>query len=202
MFHFLGGSAEQSAFVLLKEKMANPILMHHFQPGKGCTIEVDACGYAIGGILLQDNKPVALCHKLLRANELNWDTRSKELFAIFYSVKKFHYFIDGEDIFLKSDHQSLQYFKPMKINGRVARWILQMSPYNISIQYIEGENNTRADMLSRLNEVFDRVPGLDTVMAVTRSMRNDQSADANDVDLKQLHETLVHISGSKLHESV
>ena len=48
--------------------------------------------------------------------------------------------------------------------------------------------------------MFDKVPGLDTVMTVTRFMRNDQSADANDVDLKQLHETLVHIRGFKLHE--
>ena len=152
---FSWGSEQQEAFELLKEKMANPILTRHFQPGNKCTIEVDACGYAIGGILLQDNKPVSLCHKLLRGNELNWDTRSKELFAIFHSIKKFHYFIDGEEIVVKSDHQSLQYFQPMKINGRVARWILQMTLYDIKIQYVKGEDNVMADTLSRLNEVFE-----------------------------------------------
>ena len=71
---FSWGSEQDDALSLLKTKMANPILMHHFQPVIPCKIEVDACGYAIGGILLQNDKPVALCHKLLRGNERNWDT--------------------------------------------------------------------------------------------------------------------------------
>ena len=100
-----------------------------------------------------------------------------ELFAIFYLNKKFHYFVDGESITVKSDHQSLQYFQTMKINGRVARWILQLAPYNIQIQYIQGEENTRADVLSRINEVFERVPGVNSVMAIKRSMQNQSQSN-------------------------
>ena len=74
-----------------------------------------------------------------------------------------------------------------------------MTPYDIKIQYVKGEDNITADTLSRLNEVFERVPGTGTVMAVTRSIQANRTSDEDkDIDLVALNNTLVHISGAKL----
>jgi len=48
----------------------------------------------------------------------------------------------------------LKYFQePHKLNGRQARWYLKLQDYDFVLQHILGKTNTKADILSRKEQV-------------------------------------------------
>ena len=50
--------------------------------------------------------------------------------------------------------QNLKYFQePHKLNGRQARWYLKLQDYNFTLWHIPGKTNTKADILSRKDQV-------------------------------------------------
>ena len=53
-----------------------------------------------------------------------------------------------------TDHENLKYFQePHKLNGRQARWYLKLQDYNFTLKHIPGNTNTKADILSRKEQV-------------------------------------------------
>ena len=52
------------------------------------------------------------------------------------------------------DHKNLKYFwEPHKLNGQQARWYLKLQDYDFVLWYIPGKTNTKADILSRKDQV-------------------------------------------------
>ena len=52
------------------------------------------------------------------------------------------------------DHENLKYFwEPYKLNRRQARWYLKLQDYNFTLRHIPEKTNTKADILSRKNQV-------------------------------------------------
>ena len=52
------------------------------------------------------------------------------------------------------DHENLKYFRePHKLNGRQARWYLKLQDYNFILWHIPGKTNTKADILSRKDQM-------------------------------------------------
>jgi len=53
-----------------------------------------------------------------------------------------------------TDYENLKYFRePHKLNGRQARWYLKLQDYDFMIKHIPGKTNTKADILSRKDQV-------------------------------------------------
>ena len=53
-----------------------------------------------------------------------------------------------------TDHENLKYFQePHKLNGRQARWYLKLQDHNFTLKHISGNTNTKADILSRKEQV-------------------------------------------------
>jgi len=53
-----------------------------------------------------------------------------------------------------TDYENLKYFKePHKLNGWQARWYLKLQDYNFILWHILGKTNTKADILSRKDQV-------------------------------------------------
>jgi len=52
------------------------------------------------------------------------------------------------------DHKNLKYFKePHKLNVQQARWYLKLQDYDFILQHILEKTNTKADILSRKDQV-------------------------------------------------
>jgi len=52
------------------------------------------------------------------------------------------------------DHENLKYFREShKLNGQQARWYLKLQDYNFILQHILEKMNTKADILSREDQV-------------------------------------------------
>jgi hypothetical protein len=62
---FVWGHAQQDAFMLLKDKLTHAPLLQLPYFNKTFELECDASGIGLGGVLLQEGKPVAYFIKIL-----------------------------------------------------------------------------------------------------------------------------------------
>ena len=56
---FVWGTAQEEAFMVLKDKLTHALLLQLPDFNKTFELECDASGIGLGGVLLQDGKPVA-----------------------------------------------------------------------------------------------------------------------------------------------
>ena len=150
----------QEAFEELKEKITSqPVLALPKREGK-FRVETDASGHAIGGVLSQEQegkwKPIAFLSRTMQPAERNYKIYDKELLAIVEALAKWRqYLLDAAETFkIWMDHKNLKYFRePHKLNGRQARWYLKLQDYDFILRHIPGKTNTKADILSRKDQV-------------------------------------------------
>jgi hypothetical protein len=85
---------------------------------------VDASGYAIGGVLSQEQqgkwRPIAFLSRTMTPAERNYEIYNKELLAIIEALKVWRqYLLDAKEQFeVWTDHENLKYYRePQKLNG-------------------------------------------------------------------------------------
>jgi hypothetical protein len=149
------GKEQQAAFDALKAALCSAPVLLIPDPSKPYTLNCDACDYAIGATLQQDQgnglQPVAFMSRKLKPAEINYDTREKEFMALVDACSHWRQYLHSEQpIKLLSDHDSLKYHKTMpNLSGRLARWVEKMAEFDYTIEHIAGVKNVVADALSR-----------------------------------------------------
>jgi hypothetical protein len=127
-------------------------------------METDTSGYALGVVTAQEHKdgihPIAFHSQSLLDVEKNYNAHDKEMLGVIYGLKMGRKFFLGaqEPVQIQTNHKNLQYFRePQKLTGRQARWITLMQDYNYVFEYISGETNIVADLLSRRQDLNEGV---------------------------------------------
>ena len=106
------------------------------------------------GKIKQIYHPITYASGLFKGSQINWATLIKEAYAIYMSVKSLGYYLQDEDIILRSDHLPLRKFLEKKtLNAKVNNWAVEISPYKIKFEYIKGIKNTLADTMSWLIKI-------------------------------------------------
>ena len=88
--------------------------------------------------------------------EQNYKIYNKELLTIVEALTKWRqYLLDTKEPFeVWIDHENLKYFRePYKLNEQQAQWYLKLQDYDFTLKYILGKTNTKADILSRKDQV-------------------------------------------------
>jgi len=154
---FEWGSEQEKAFQTMKEIVLSDKVIALPRPDGKFRMEVDASGYALGGVLsqFQDKKwkTVAFISRVMSPAELNYDIYDKELLAIIFALEEWRcYLMDAREKFeIWTDHKNLTYFRsPQRLNARQARWYLTLQEYDFELKHIPGKQNNKADILSRL----------------------------------------------------
>ncbi|KAK1632864.1 hypothetical protein QYE76_007179 [Lolium multiflorum] len=97
---FVWGKAQQDAFDELKKRLTEAPLLVLPNFAKTFEIECDASGLGIGGVLMQEGKPVAYYSEKLDGVRLNYPIYDKELYALVRVLEVWqHYLWPKEEIF-------------------------------------------------------------------------------------------------------
>jgi transposase InsO family protein len=160
---------QQQAFLELLGTFQKAPLLRHYNPELAIRLEADASDAALGGVLSQLQKdtnkwhPIAFFSKQFKGAEVHYSTPDKELMAIVECFKHWRHYLDGSrhTIEVWSDHQNLQGFmKQPRINGRQARWLVYLTPYDFIIKHRPGLLNPADGPSRRPDYKAQEEPGL------------------------------------------
>jgi hypothetical protein len=143
----------QAAFEKTKSTIAKAPLLSYYDVKKEVTIQCDASESGLGGVLLQEGRPVFFTSRAMTQTEQRYAQIEKEMLAIVHSCMKFEQFIYGRDkITVESDHKPLEviFKKPIADSPkRLQRMLLYLQKFSLSVTYKKGSELYIADTLSR-----------------------------------------------------
>ena len=151
------------AFNMLKDKLCEAPILCYPDSSKPYTLFTDASKHGWAGVLTQEFEtevkgkvlkelhPIAYVSGLFCGSQLNWAALTKEMYAIYLSVKKLAFYITDADITLRHDHLPFRRFlQKNTLNNKVNNWAVELETYRIKSVHIKGKSNVLADTLSRL----------------------------------------------------
>jgi hypothetical protein len=165
---FKWGEAQQKAFEELKMKLTTAPVLALLDFGKTFEIECDASGIGIGGVLMQERRPIAYFSEKLSGPTLNYLVYNKELYALVRSLETWQHYLFHKEFVIHSDHESLKHLKgQLKLNRMHAKWCEFIETFPYIVKYKKGKDNVVADALSRrhalLTQLDAKILGLESV---------------------------------------
>jgi hypothetical protein len=151
--------SQRQAFQALKETFSRKPILAVWEPNRPTRLEVDASGYATGGVLLQKLEddlwhPIAFRSQSMVEAEQNYEIYDKEMLAIIRALEDWRHYLEGlpQTFNIISDHRNLEYWHTAQnLTRRQARWSLYLSRFDFHLTHKSGTTNTQADPLSRIS---------------------------------------------------
>ena len=150
--------AQQTAFQQVKEKLASPEILAHYNPNRQTVIAADASSTGLGAVLLQtqDNgqrRPICYISRSLSDAERNYAVIEKKALASTWACERLEEYVLGLGFTLETDHKPLVPLLTTtdlsKMPPRILRFHLRMMRYNPEILHVPGKRQISADALSR-----------------------------------------------------
>jgi hypothetical protein len=180
---FYWGAAQEHSFNTLIDKLTHAPLLQHPNFGKTFELECDASGIGIGGVLLQEGKPIAYFSEKLSRPSLNYLTYDKELYASVRVLETWQHYLWPKEFVIHSDHESLKHIRGQaKLNERHAKWFEFIETFPYIIKHKKGKENVIADALS------GRYTMLSQLDHKFFSLESIKELYAMDVDFKDAYE--------------
>lgn len=131
-------------------------------------IECDASGIGIGGVLMQEGRPVAYFSEKLKGAQLNYPVYDKELYVLVSVLEVWQHYLWPKEFIIHSDHEALKYLHVQsKLNRHHAKWLKFIESFHYIVKYKKGKENMVVDALSRksvlLNHLDVQIPGLESL---------------------------------------
>jgi hypothetical protein len=121
---FSWGTRQENAFDMRKDKLTHASLLQLPDFNKTFELECDSSGIGLGGVLLQERKPIAYFSEKLSGPILNYSTYDKELYALVRCLETWQYYLWPKEFIIHSDHESLKHICSQgKLNHRHAKWV-------------------------------------------------------------------------------
>jgi hypothetical protein len=134
---------------MMKDKLTHAPLLQLPDFNKTLELECDASGIGLGGVLLQEWKPVAYFSEKLSGPVLNYSTYDKELYALVRCLQTWQHYLWPKEFVLHSDHDSLKHIRSQgKLNRRHAKWVEFIESFPYVIKHMKWKENVIVDSLS------------------------------------------------------
>ena len=150
-------AALAAEFDYLKDHLCAMPLLTLPVPSDSFVLQTDASGVGLGAVLSvrrgEEELPVAFHSRKLQPREQRYSASEVECLAVVDAVNHFGSYLIPQTFVVETDHKALTYLMTANHqNGRLARWALQLQPYDFTIRYRAGKENGNADALSRMWE--------------------------------------------------
>ena len=117
----------------------------------------DASESGLGAVFTQvqndgKERPIAYASRTLSKLEQNYDAHKLEFLALKWLVTDcFHEYLYGGTFDVYTDNNPLTYIlTTVKLDAIGQRWVASLGPYDFSLHYNPGRQNTVAESLSRI----------------------------------------------------
>lgn len=140
---FQWGESQRRAFENLKTRLCSaPVLATPTAEGD-FVLDVDASTYGAGAILHQYQKGVlrviGYASRQFNTAERTYCTTRQELAAVVFGLKRFHQYLLGRRVLVRSDHAALTYLRRTKEPvAQQARWLDFVEQFDITVQHRSG----------------------------------------------------------------
>ena len=143
------------AFDELKEALTNPPVLTLPNSYDSFIFDTDASDFCIGAELIQvqdgQERVIAYSSFTLTTEQKNYCTTRKELLSIVRFTRQFRHYLLGRIFTVRTDHSSLTWLLKFKDpQGQLARWMEELSQYNMVVKHRSGSKHGNADALSRI----------------------------------------------------
>ena len=157
-----------------------------------CDASKLGCGAQLFQVLGGSERTVAYLSKTFTSAEQKWSVFEQELFAAFWSMKKWASRLLGHKFTILTDHKNILQLNKAEA-PKIVRWRLQMQQFNYTVLHVPGESQRHAivDCLSRLHGPLPAMPA-NVSLVKTRSR-------AEAVEEKQLNKRLEHEQSDQDH---
>jgi hypothetical protein len=171
------GCCTRTFFNTLIDNLTHAPLLQLPDFGKTFELECDASGIGIGGVLLQEGKPIAYFSKKLSEPSLNYSTYDKELYALVRVLETWQHYLCPKEFVIHSDHESLKHIRGQaKLNKRYTKWVEFIETFPYIIKHKKGKKNVIAIALSRRYTMLSQ---LDHNFFCLESIKELYATDAN-----------------------
>ena len=111
------------AFGELKRRLTSAHVLKFPEFKKPFEMHTDTSDFAIGGVLMQEGRPVAFESKKLSDVERRWLTHEKEMWAVVHCLKLWQHYLGLEYTKVYTDNVSMRYLETQpKITPKQWRW--------------------------------------------------------------------------------
>jgi len=163
--------AQTKAIAALKHALTSAPCLAHPRWDREFMIFADASTVGIGAALMQkddngDLRAVAYLSKALTEVQQGYAIHELECLSIIWACTTWHPYIFDKKVTVFTDSQAAMWLlKPhSKHQGRLLRWSLQLSQYDLDVQYRAGAIHHLPDLLSRvMSEGKSQAPNISPV---------------------------------------
>ena len=155
---FVWNKQHEEGFNYLKSTLiSSPVLAFPRPNEEPFILDTDASDLAIGAELIQlqdgQERMIGFSSFTLSPTQRNYCTTKEELLAVVRFTRQFRHYLLGRQFYVRTDHGSLTWLMRFKnINGMLARWIEELSQYDMVILHRKGTEHVNADARSRIPE--------------------------------------------------
>jgi len=151
-------SRKKRAFVSLKHRLTNALILVVPNFTKSFEIECDASNLGTEVVLIQEGHPVAYFSEKLNGVALNYPTYDKELYVLVRALQTWQHYLLSKEFVIHSDHESLKYLKGQgKLNKRHAKWVEFLEQFPYVIKHKRGKGNIFVDALSIIHVLLSTI---------------------------------------------
>ena len=181
------------AFGELKRRLTSAHVLKFPEFKKPFEVHTDALDFAIGGVLMQEGRPVAFESKKLSDVERRWPTHEKEMWAVVHCLKLWQHYLGLEYTKVYIDNVSVRYFETLpKITPKQWRWADVLACFNVDLIHKPGRDNVVPDALSRRQELRIIFTGESSLMRKIREGYQDDEESKKTLDTLRLGKKLEH----------
>ena len=180
------GPEQSTAFEKIHNLLACSVLLSYLNFSKPFDMYTNASAFQLGGIVMQESRPIAFYSRKLLLAQQNYTTMEKELLSVVETIMHHCNILFRFKLQILSDHRNLSFERFQ--SKRVQCWRLTLKEYNYNFHFLPGYQNIIADCISRFpirqlpsSAISDTIAAVDKLIFPLdfRQLATEQQGDRN-----------------------